>query len=88
MKRLKKINLSSLADDELSRRTQRMIVGGKECRCKTICNGSCGCKYAGSQQGPDDSFFGGSGTVDNSNANADQNAATSVGALGQTIFEG
>ena len=35
------------------------------CACVT----PCGCKYAGPQEGPDDSFYGGSSTEDNHNAN-------------------
>ncbi len=30
---------------------------------------SCGCKYAGGQEGPDDGHYGGSSTSDNDSAN-------------------
>ena len=79
MKQLNKINLVAISNSELEKAAQRLIMGGKVCECTVYCNSSCRCKYAGSQEGPDDSFHGGSSTVDNNNANLNDNAATTVG---------
>jgi len=48
------------------------IAGGKTCLCQ--CFFTCGCKYAGPQEGPDDSFYGGSSQEVSGEASA-QNAA-------------
>ena len=66
MKKLTKINLLNLSQAELAKRESTNLKGGY---CKG--NAYCGCKYAGPKTDPDDSFHGGSSTVDNSNANTD-----------------
>ncbi len=68
MKALKKINLLNLSQTELEKREEEMLKGGRGCACG--CADTCGCKYAGPQEGDDDSFFGGSNKNDNGNANA------------------
>lgn len=70
MKKLTKINLLNLSQAELAKRESTNLKGGAlVCYCKG--NAYCGCKYAGPKTDPDDSFHGGSSTVDNSNANTD-----------------
>lgn len=51
----------------MERRQQNMLRGGVTCI--GLC--TCGCKYAGPQEGPDDSFYGGSSTSANKEANHD-----------------
>lgn len=64
MKELKRISLSALSAKELSARQQSALKGGCFwCWC------SCGCKYAGEQEGSDDSYYGGSSTASNDSAN-------------------
>lgn len=65
MKKLKKISLQNLVQDEMAKREQNMLKGGA-CACAT----GCGCAYAGEQSGPNDSYYGGSSTDDNADANA------------------
>lgn len=67
MKKLTKINLLNLCQTELAKREERQLQGGSACMC--ACNTTCGCKYAGPQEGPDDSFYGGSSTSANKQAN-------------------
>lgn len=66
MKNLRKINLLNLSQTELAKREQNVLRGGL-CACIMMCL----CAYAGPQQGPDDSFYGGSSSNDNGDANAD-----------------
>lgn len=75
MKKLTKINLLNLSQAELAKRESTNLKGGTSYYC--YCRGSvfCGCKYAGPKTDPDDSFHGGSSTVDNSNANFDKQVA-------------
>lgn len=72
MVKLKKITLQNLVQNEMTKREQQMIMGGV-CGCISICL----CSYAGSQEGSDDSYYGGSSTEDNGNANSN-NAAHST----------
>lgn len=67
MRKLKKISLQSIAQNEMATREQNLIKGG---RC--VCATGCGCGYAGNQSGPNDSHYGGSSTNDNANANSSQ----------------
>ena len=67
--KLSKISLLQLSKAELERREQNMLRGGNTCTCD--CVGRCPCKYAGPQEGPDDSYYGGSSTEDNSRANGE-----------------
>lgn len=62
MKHLKKISLAQLNDNELEKDEQKVLCGG----C-IFC--SCGCEYAGPQEGPDDDKYGGSSKADNDAAN-------------------
>ena len=64
MKKLKKISLQNLVQDEMAKREQNMLKGGV-CACSTGCT----CAYAGSQTVPNHSYFGGSSTNENANAN-------------------
>ena len=52
MKKLKKISLQNLVQDEMAKREQNMLKGGV-CACST----GCPCAYAGSQTGPNDSYY-------------------------------
>lgn len=66
MKQLKKMSLISLTQSEMTKREQGFIIGGyTTCACKI----NCPCLYAGDQEGPDDSYYGGSSRVDNKAAN-------------------
>ncbi len=52
----------------MAKKEQNMIKGGQNCGCACLTN-PCPCKYAGPQEGPDDSFYGGSSKEDNQDAN-------------------
>lgn len=67
MRKLKKISLQNLVRNEMVKREQNMLRGGR-CACVSVCL----CAYAGSQAGPNDSYYGGSSTNDNGNANDSQ----------------
>ena len=71
MKKLKKISLQNLAQDEMAEREQNMLKGGA-CACISVCL----CSYAGPQQGPNDSYYGGSSTHANGNANESQSTSS------------
>lgn len=62
MKKLSKLKLTSLSQQELSKKEQSVLKGG----C-IFCG--CGCHYAGSQSDPNDSYYGGSSSGDNDSAN-------------------
>lgn len=68
MKKLTKINLHCIGQAELAKKQQNLLMGGEG---KCACAGSayCPCAYAGVQTSPNDSYYGGSSTNDNSNAN-------------------
>lgn len=72
MKKLSRINLHNLSQAELAKREEKLLRGGGHVQC--ACAGSvyCGCKYAGAQNGSNDSYFGGSGTDANFDANFDE----------------
>lgn len=57
MKKLTKINLLNLSQTEMAKREEKLLYGGA---CACGCLTSCGCKYAGEKEGPDDSYYGGS----------------------------
>lgn len=65
MKKLKKISLQNLVQNEMAEREQNMLKGGA-CACVSVCL----CAYAGPQQGPNDSYYGGSSTSANDGANS------------------
>lgn len=68
MKKMTKISLHNLGQAELAEKEQKLLKGGV---CVCVGGAYCPCRYAGSQEGPDDSFYGGSGVDDNSEANFD-----------------
>lgn len=63
MKELKKLSLHNFTEVEMAKREQDALKGGIFCIC------TCGCKYAGEQEGPDDDCYGGSSKKDNKSAN-------------------
>jgi natural product precursor len=65
MKKVLRISLHNLCKAELSKREETQLKGGL-CPCVGICP----CAYEGGQNGPGDSYYGGSSTNDNANANA------------------
>ncbi len=68
MKKLGKLKLNQISKVELEKRELNILKGGVLCAC--ACAGSnCSCAYAGIQDGPDDSYYGGSSDSDNSAAN-------------------
>lgn len=82
MKNLKSLNLHRLGQAEMTRKEMNALTGGDGgygyggyelpevyicgCRCS---DATCGCKYEGAQEGPDDAYYGGSSTTDNNSAN-------------------
>ncbi len=68
MKKVYRISLHNLCKAELNKREEIYLKGGA-CPCVGICP----CAYEGSQSGPGDSYYGGSSTIDNENANVGNN---------------
>lgn len=68
MKKIGKLNLHNLSQAEIAKKEQNMIKGGQNCGC-SCSDKPCPCKYAGVQEGPNDSFYGGSSTESNYEAN-------------------
>ena len=62
MKKLGKLKLNQLSKAEMEKREMNALSGG-------ICSGLCSCAYAGEQCSSNDSYYGGSSTVDNADAN-------------------
>lgn len=85
MKKLKNLNLRQLGQAELSKREMNTLTGGGGiCVCYEMpCACPCPCKYAGAQEGPNDSYYGGSSTTGNSNANQSISDAKIAGTLSQ-----
>jgi natural product precursor len=77
MKKLSKLKLTQLSKAELEERQMNVLKGGA---CPCTCTAHCGCLYYGPQEGPDDSYYGGSSTEVNGYANTspvtNSNAAT------------
>lgn len=71
MKKLGKLNLHNLSQAEIAKKEMNALKGGLSCDCSCMCqcSYSCECKYAGAQEGPNDSFYGGSSVMDNGKAN-------------------
>jgi len=67
MKKLEKLSLLNLAQNEMNKKEQLNLVGGKTCDCPRA---SCPCLYAGSQEGSDDSYYGGSSIAANEYENS------------------
>ena len=53
----------------MAKKEMNALKGGMACRCECHCVVTCPCKYAGPQEGPNDSFYGGSSANDNAQAN-------------------
>lgn len=72
MKKLKKLSLHHLSQAEISKKEMSTLTGGGGwCTCRYLCNCSCPCRYAGAQEGPYDSYYGGSSTEANHDANGE-----------------
>lgn len=71
MKKLGKIKLNQLSKVEMKKKEMNMVKGGVDCWCSCTCDctNNCACLYAGEQCSTGDSYYGGSSTNDNSNAN-------------------
>ncbi|WP_455963894.1 TIGR04149 family rSAM-modified RiPP [Bacteroides bouchesdurhonensis] len=77
MKKLKNLKLHHFGQAEMSKKEMNTLTGGTPvvgcgCGCSCPCLTSCGCKYAGEQEGPYDSYYGGSSTTANNSANNHQ----------------
>ncbi|MBC5632933.1 TIGR04149 family rSAM-modified RiPP [Parabacteroides hominis] len=68
MRELKRLSLHNLSQAEIAKKRQSLLKGGSGS--VSVC--LCGCRYAGGQSGPDDSYYGGSSDIDNGDANADK----------------
>lgn len=64
MKKLSKLRLSNLTQNEIKKNEQKSLIGG------ALCAAECPCSYAGPQEGSDDSYYGGSSQEDNGDANS------------------
>ena len=69
MKKLTRIHLHNLSQAELAKKEENMLKGGYNCACAG--SAICPCAYAGEQTDKNDSFYGGSSSDDNSDANFD-----------------
>ena len=69
MKKIGKLSLHDLSQAEIAKKEMNALKGGQECSCTCSCYYACPCKYAGSQEGPDDSYYGGSSVNANHTAN-------------------
>lgn len=67
MKKLNRINLHKLSQAELAKREENLLKGGNDIAIE--CYSSCPCAYAGGKEDNNDSFHGGSSTIDNADAN-------------------
>jgi natural product precursor len=67
MKQLNRIKLHKLSQAELAEKEEKLLVGG-QCGCISICP----CAYAGDKENPNDSFYGGSSSKSNDNANSNE----------------
>jgi natural product precursor len=76
MKEVNKLKFTQLNKAELEKRQMNVLRGGV---CPCVCSADCGCLYYGPQEGPNDSYYGGSSFEDNGDANA-YNAADNRGA--------
>lgn len=67
MKKLERLKLHNLSQAEMAKREQNLLKGGGgySCGCGTYCP----CLYYGPQTDKYDSYYGGSSTTDNENAN-------------------
>lgn len=89
MKKLKSLNLHHLGQAEMTKKEMNALTGGYDlgnvcvCGCPCTCpTATCGCKYAGEQEGPNDPYYGGSSSSDNSNANTGQSKTSTAESSG------
>lgn len=85
--KLGKISLQNLSKAEMEKKEQNMLRGGQSCNCK--CFNNCPCRYAGAQEGPNDSYYGGSSTQSNESANGTKlysNASNNAESFGGTSY--
>lgn len=75
MKTLNALKLHNLNQAEMAKKEQNLLKGGQY-SCSCTCGAECGCKYAGGQTDPNDSYHGGSSTNDNGKANGDSTRDT------------
>ena len=68
MKKIGKLSLHNLSQTEITKKEMNTLKGGQNCNCRCFEN-PCPCKYAGTQEGPNDSFYGGSSVDSNHDAN-------------------
>ena len=67
MKKINKLSFFDFEKNKIEKTRQQSITGGIDC---CMCYTTCGCLYAGSQEGPDDPYWGGSSIEDNRTANS------------------
>ena len=73
MKKLKNLSLHRLGQAETTKKEMNTLTGGGGlCGCWYHCYCTCGCRYAGAQEGPNDSYYGGSSTEANNSANSNK----------------
>ena len=73
MKKLKNLSLHRLGQAEMTKKEMNTLTGGGGlCGCWNHCYCTCGCRYAGAQEGPNDSYYGGSSTEANNSANSNK----------------
>ncbi len=89
MKKLGKLNLHHLGQAEMAKKEMNALKGGISCICSCMCqcDNTCGCKYAGSQEGPNDSFYGGSSVSANRAANGCQSVSSMTEPLTQSVSQ-
>lgn len=80
--KLGKISLQNLSKAEMEKKEQNMLRGGQTCYC--ACVNNCPCKYAGAQEGPNDSYYGGSSTQANKDANHGKLTTSAVNSVVDT----
>lgn len=71
MKKLSKINLHNLSQAELSKREENLLRGGSS-SCICSCGTYCGCLYEGKKEDDYDSYYGGSTSYNNGQANVEK----------------
>lgn len=67
MVKLQRLSLHDFSNAEMASKEQNALRGGAYiCGC---CS-TCGCRYYGDKEGPNDSYYGGSSTSDNKDSNS------------------
>ena len=73
MKKLKNLSLHRRGQAQMTKKEMNTLTGGGGlCGCWYHCYCTCGCRYAGAQEGPNDSYYGGSSTEANNSANSNK----------------